>query len=71
MYLKKKIRDEVALIVLSDHGIKGIEGISIGDEHSHHAYVSFSRQVEVSEQRSIRHIRDIIERFLKEETPLN
>ena len=71
MCLKKILGDDVVFIVLSDHGIKGIEGISIGGEHSHHAYVSFNRQVEVPEPLSILHIRDIIERFLKEETPLN
>jgi len=69
-HLKKTLGDDVAFIVLSDHGIKGIEGISIGGEHSHHAYVSFNRPVEVPKQLSILHIRDIIERFLKEETPL-
>lgn len=69
VHLKKALGDDVAFIVLSDHGIKGIEGITIGGEHSLHAYVSFDRRVDVPEPLSILNIRDIIERFLKEEAP--
>jgi len=64
-HLKKILGDDTAFIVLSDHGIKAIEGITIGGEHSHHAYVSYNRRVDVPEQLSILHIREIIEGFLK------
>ncbi len=57
------------MITISDHGMRLLPESRIGGWHSHHAYISFDRQVDVPEQLSILHIRGIIERFLNEEAP--
>jgi len=68
--LKNILGDDVVFVVISDHGIESIEGSSIGGDHSVNAYISFNRPVNVPEQLSILHIRNIIEQFLMKESVL-
>jgi len=68
--LAREIRDslpsDAAMIVLSDHGMRLLEGSRIGGRHSHHAYISFSHPIQTPENFNILHIRNIVEGMMKE-----
>ena len=59
--LKSVLPDDVVFVVLSDHGMMGIEGSRIGGDHSFHAYASFSHAVETPDPVTILDIRWILE----------
>lgn len=63
--LREALANDVALVIMSDHGMMEIEGSKIGGDHSHHAYASFDRPVESRDTITILDIRRIIESIME------
>lgn len=63
--LCEALPNDVALVILSDHGMMEIEGSKIGGDHSYHAYASFDHPVEIQDTITILDIRRIIESIME------
>jgi len=63
--LRETLPNDVTLVILSDHGMTGIEGSSIGGDHSFHAYASFDHPVKTPNTVTILDIRWIIESIME------
>jgi len=64
--IQSSLSDETFMMVISDHGMRPLEGTrQQGGEHSHHAYASFSHEIEAPPPREITDLSPIISELLR------
>jgi len=58
--VQSQLPKDAFMMIISDHGMKPMHGLSVGGEHSHHAFASFSHKIAVPTPLKITDIYDVI-----------
>ena len=63
--VKSRMPKNSILVILSDHGMKPLRNSKVGGEHSCHAFISFSRKVDVPSNLKITDIYYVLKGLLE------